>query len=84
MAIEKSFNLKNQKTTQKIGNNFGLFKDTSFVVIRLNRIKKDFWAHAEARKVPSVQKYWQRNVIFRGGNYEIDNNYSYSFFEAGY
>ena len=32
-ATGKSFDLKNQKMTQKIGNNFGLFKDTSFIVI---------------------------------------------------
>ena len=31
-AIGKSFDLKNKKMTQKIGNNFGLFKDTSFLV----------------------------------------------------
>ena len=30
-AIGKSFDLKNKKTTQKIGNNFGLFKDTSLL-----------------------------------------------------
>ena len=37
LAIGKSFDLKNKKMTQKIGNNFGLFKDTSFIVIILNR-----------------------------------------------
>ena len=35
--MEKSFDLKNKKITQKIWNNFGLFKDTSFIVIILNR-----------------------------------------------
>ena len=36
-AIGKSFDLKNKKMTQKIGNNFGLCKDTSFLFIKLNR-----------------------------------------------
>ena len=35
-TIGKSFDLKNKKMTQKIGNNFGLFKDTSFIVIISN------------------------------------------------
>ena len=33
----KSFDLKNKKMTEKIGNNFSLFKDASFIVITLNR-----------------------------------------------
>ena len=37
MAIGKSFDLKNQKMTQKLGKLFGLFKDTSLIVIILNR-----------------------------------------------
>ena len=36
-AIGKSFNLKKQKTTQKLGKTFGLFKQISFIVIILNR-----------------------------------------------
>ena len=33
----KSFNLKNQKMTQKVGETFGLFKEISKVVIILKR-----------------------------------------------
>ena len=37
MAIGKSFNLKKQKMTRKSVKTFGLFKETSFIVIILNR-----------------------------------------------
>ena len=37
MAIGKSFNLKKQKVTQKLGKIFGLFKEISCIVIILNR-----------------------------------------------
>ena len=37
MATGKSFDLKNQKKTQKLGKTLGLFKDISFIVIMLNR-----------------------------------------------
>ena len=37
MATGKSFDLKNQKMTQKLGKTLGLFKDISFIVIILNR-----------------------------------------------
>ena len=37
MATGKSFDLKNQKMTQTLGKTSGLFKDTSFIVIILNR-----------------------------------------------
>ena len=36
-AIGKSFDLKNQKMTQKLGKVFGLCKRISFIVIILNR-----------------------------------------------
>ena len=36
-AIGKSFDLKNKKKAQKIWNMLGLFKDTSFIVIIMNR-----------------------------------------------
>ena len=36
-AIGKSFDLKNKKMTQKLGNNFGLFEEDFIFVIRLNR-----------------------------------------------
>ena len=51
-AIGKSFDLKNKKMTQKIGNNFGLFKDTSFSVTILNR---EFNLRAERRIIPYFQ-----------------------------
>ena len=68
-AIGKSFDLKNKKTTQKIGNNFGLFKDTSFIVIILNR---EFNLRAERRIIPYFQDlyYWTkllREEIWRCG-----------------
>ena len=37
MAIGKSFNLKRQKVTQKLGKIFGLFKEISCIVLILNR-----------------------------------------------
>ena len=37
MAIRKSFDLENKKMTQKIGNICGLFKESSFIVLMLNR-----------------------------------------------
>ena len=37
MAVGKSFDLKNQNLTQKLGKTFGLFKKTSFIVTILNR-----------------------------------------------
>ena len=37
MAMGKSFNLKNQKMTLKLGKTFGLFKKISLIVIMLNR-----------------------------------------------
>ena len=37
VAIEKSFNLKNQKMTQKLGKTSGLFKEIAFIVNILNR-----------------------------------------------
>ena len=52
MAIGKSFDLKNQKMTQKLGNNFGLLKDTSFIVIMLNR---EFNLRAQRRIIPCFQ-----------------------------
>ena len=51
-AIGKSFDLKHKEMTQKIGNNFGLFKDTSFIVITLNR---EFNLRAERRIMPYFQ-----------------------------
>ena len=52
MAIGKSFDLKNQKMTQKLGKTFGQSKDTSFVVIILNR---EFNFRAKRRIIPYVQ-----------------------------
>ena len=49
MAIGKSFDLKNQKMTQKLGKTFGLLNDTSFVVIMLNRVR------VERRIIPYFQ-----------------------------
>ena len=54
-AVGKSFDLKNQKTTQKLGNMFGLFKDTSFVVIIMNR---EFNLRAERRIIPYSQFFY--------------------------
>ena len=52
MAIGKSFDLKNKKMTQKIGNSFGLFVDASFIVIVLNR---EFILRVERRNIPYLQ-----------------------------
>ena len=52
-AKGKSFDLKNnKKMTQKIGNNLGLFRETSFIVVILNR---EFNLRAERRTVPCFQ-----------------------------
>ena len=52
--VVKSFNLKNQKMTQTLGKTFGLFKDTSFIVIRLNR---EFNFRAERRIIPHFTRF---------------------------
>ena len=53
-AIGKSFDLKNWKMTQKLGKTLGLFKDTSFAVIILNR---EFNLCAESRIIPYFTRF---------------------------
>ena len=48
--------------TQKIGNNFGLFKDTSFTVIILNR---EFNVRAERRIIPYFQDLYCWTKVLR-------------------
>ena len=77
MAIGKSFDLKNQKMTQKLGNNFGLLKDTSFIVIMLNR---EFNLRAQRRIIPCFQDlyYWTKllreEIYDAGGGLEKSQN----------
>ena len=54
----KSFDLTNKKMTQKIGNNFSLFKDASFIVIMLNRESN---LRAERRVILSSTSIIERN-----------------------
>ena len=56
-AIGKSFDPKNKRVTQKLGKNFGLFKDTSFIVIFLNR---EFNLRAKRRIIPDFQDFFQK------------------------
>ena len=78
-SIGKSFDLKNRKMTQKIGNNFGLFKDTSFIVIILNR---EFNLRAQRRIIPYFQDvyYWTKllreEIYDAGGELEKSQNFS--------
>ena len=55
-AMEKSFDLKNKKMTQKIGKTLHLFRDTSVIVIILNR---EFNLRAERRiiKIYIFERY---------------------------
>ena len=52
MAIGKSFDLKNQKMTQKLGKTFAPFKDTSFIVVIMNR---EFNLRDKRRVIPYFQ-----------------------------
>ena len=54
MATGKSFDLKNQKMTQKLGKIFGLHKDTSKIVIMLNR---EFNIRAKRRILPYFARF---------------------------
>ena len=62
-ATGKSFDLKNQKMAQKIGKTFGLLRDTSFIVIMLNR---EFNLRVGRRIIPYLTRlhYWAK--LFRG------------------
>ena len=57
----KSFDLTNKKMTQKIGNNFSLFKDASFIVIILNR---EFNLRAERRVILYFTRLTSLNETF--------------------